>query len=149
YLIAIEGTALRMLGDRRARVLYDYDRLLRVYDVEPPRGFFTTENMNATLADALRKQHRVNAHPLDQKIQNGTQTGRTLLTSDDPAIKSFLAAVDESVRDYISRLKADMSDPVGCRRTDRYRFAGLWSARLQDEGYLPNHVHDRGWLSAT
>lgn len=148
YLLAIEGTALRLLGDRRHRVLYDYDRLVRTYDIAAPRGFFTTENLNAALADVLRKQHRINAHPLDQKLQHGTQTGRTLLTLEDPAIKGFMAAVDEAVRDYISRLKADMSDPVGCRRTDRYRFAGLWSTRLTHEGWLPNHVHDRGWISA-
>lgn len=148
YLVAIEGTALRILGDRRHRVLYDYDRLVRVYDIEPPRGFFTTENLNASLADVLRKQHRVNAHPLDQMIQHGSQTGRTLLTMDDPAIKGFMAAVDGAVRDYISRLKADVSDPVGCRRTERYRFAGLWSTRLLNEGWLPNHVHDRGWISS-
>ena len=148
YLLAIEGTALRVLGDRRHRVLYDYDRLVRIYDLQPPRGFFTTENMNAALADMLRKQHRVNAHPLDQKLHNGTQTGRTLLTSDDPSIKGFIAGVDEAVRDYISRLKADVSDPVGCRRTERYRFAGLWSTRLLNEGWIPNHVHDRGWISS-
>jgi Flp pilus assembly protein TadD len=149
YLLAIEGTALRILGDRRARVLYDYDRLVRAYDIEPPRGFFTTENLNASLADFLRKQHRVNAHPLDQKLQHGTQTTRTLLTSEDPAIKAFMAAMDGAVRDYISRLKADMSDPVGCRRTERYRFAGMWSTRLSQNGWVPNHVHDRGWISAT
>ena len=67
---------------------------------------------------------------------------------DDPALKGFIACVDEAVRDYISRLKADVSDPVGCRRTDRYRFAGLWSTRLADGGWLPNHVHDRGWISS-
>jgi Flp pilus assembly protein TadD len=149
YLLAIEGTALRMLGDRRHRVLYDYDRLVRIYDISPPRGFFTTENLNAALADVLRKQHRVNARPLDQKLHQGAQTARTLLTLDEPAIKGFLTAVDEAVRDYISRLKADVSDPVGWRRTERYRFSGLWSTRLTHEGWLPNHVHDRGWLSAT
>lgn len=148
YLLAIEGTALRLLGDRRHRVLYDYERLIRVYDVQPPRGYFTTENMNAALADVLRKQHRVNAHPLDQKIQHGSQTGRTLLTHEDPALKAFLSCADEAVRDYVSRLKGDVSDPVGCRRTERYRFSGLWSTRLVDQGWLPNHVHDRGWISS-
>jgi hypothetical protein len=68
---------------------------------------------------------------------------------EDPAIKAFMAAMDGAVRDYISRLKADMSDPVGCRRTERYRFAGMWSTRLSQNGWVPNHVHDRGWISAT
>src|SRR5262249_53147081 len=51
-----------------------------------------------------------------------------------------------AVRDYMSRLRPD--DPVGRRRTDRWRYSGLWSARLTDGGYQPNHVHDRGWISS-
>jgi len=148
YLIAIEATAQRMLGNDAYRAVFDYDRVVRLYQIEPPRGFFTAENFNTSLAEALRQQHRVNAHPLDQHLHHGTQTGRTLLTLEEPNIKAFLGAVDAAVRDYISRLKPDASDPVARRRTDRYRYAGLWSVRLGHEGFQPNHVHDRGWISS-
>lgn len=148
YLVAIEATALRMLGDRAYEAIYDYDRYVRAYDIEPPRGFFTVENFNAALAEALRHQHRVNAHPLDQHLFNGSQTARSLLTLDEPNIKAFMSAVDASVRDYISRLPAEQRDAMGRRRTDRYRYAGLWSVRLTDQGFQPNHVHDRGWISS-
>lgn len=55
--------------------------------------------------------------------------------------------MDVAVRDYISRLRAEDADLVGRRKRDRYRFAGLWSTRLSHEGYQPNQVHDRGWIS--
>jgi Flp pilus assembly protein TadD len=146
YLIACEATALRMLGEPSYGELCDYDRLVRTYEIPAPRSFFTVENFNASLADLLRAQHRVNAHPLDQHLHNGSQTGRSLLTLDDPAIKMFMASVDVAVRDYIKGLAPD--GPVGRRRGKHYRYGGLWSVRLVDQGYLPNHVHDRGWVSS-
>jgi tetratricopeptide (TPR) repeat protein len=146
YLIACESVALRMLGDAGYRELCDYDRLVRTYEIAPPRGFFTAENFNASLADVLRAQHRSNAHPLDQHIANGSQTGRSLLLLDDHVIKSFVAAIDAAVRDYIKGLPPESR--VGRRRSKHYRYGGLWSTRLTDGGYLANHVHDRGWIAS-
>jgi tetratricopeptide (TPR) repeat protein len=146
YLIACEALALRVLGHPGYREFYDYDRFVRSYEIAPPRSHFTIQNFNASLADVLREQHRSNAHPLDQHIHNGSQTGRSLLALNDPTLTAFIRAVDEAVRDYISRLKAD--DPVGRRRRERSRYASLWSVRLSDGGYQPNHVHDRGWISS-
>jgi Putative 2OG-Fe(II) oxygenase len=145
-LLACAATAVRMLGEPAYREMCDYDRMVRIYEIAPPRGFFTAENFNDTLAEALRAQHRGSAHPLDQTLHNGTQTGRNLLGVQDPAIKAFLGAVDDAVRDYISRLKGDT--PLAARRADRYRYSGLWSVRLGKDGFQPNHVHDRGWISS-
>lgn len=148
YLIACETTALRMLGDARYKELCDYDRLIRVYELAAPRGYFTVESFNATLADVLRPQHVSNAHPLDQFVHNGTQTGRSLLNWDERTIKVFMAAADEAVRDYIKAFDGDEGHPLKRRRGKHYRYTGLWSTRLGSEGYLANHVHDRGWLSS-
>ncbi len=52
------------------------------------------------------------------------------------------------MRDYVSRLQPNANDPVGRRRRDRFRYLSLWSVRLADGGHLPNHVHDRGWISS-
>jgi tetratricopeptide (TPR) repeat protein len=147
YLIACEALALRVLGDPAYQTFYDYERLVRAYDIQAPRGFFTQENFNAALADVLRRQHRVNAHPLDQTLQHGSQTGRNLLTINEPNIAAFRASVESAIRDYISRL-GEGADPVTARKRDRYRFSSMWSVLLQDGGYQPNHVHDRGWISS-
>ena len=149
YLIACEVTALRILGDPDYRRWADFERLVRCYDLPTPQGFFTVQNFNASLADTLRAQHRSNAHPLDQYVHNGTQTGRNLMAVEDRHLRAFFSAVDNSVRDYVTRLRASPNDPVGQRRREGYRFASLSSLRLTDGGYQPNHVHDRGWISST
>lgn len=146
YLIACATTAMRMLNHPEYRLWCDYERMVRTYEIPPPQGFFTTEAFNAGLAVLLRTQHKTNAHPLDQYIPNGSQTSRSLLTLDEPVIKHFLAAMDVAVRDYVGRLAEN--DPVGARRAKHSRYSGLWSVRLTDGGYQPNHVHDRGWISS-
>ncbi len=146
YLMAVEHTAMRALGQGEYRQMCDYARFVRSYELTPPRGYFTIENFNAALADTLRRQHRVNAHPLDQAVHRCSQTQRSLLTINDPHLRSFLRMVEEAIGDYISRLSAE--DVLGARRTERYRIAGLWSTRIADGGHQPNHVHDRGWISA-
>lgn len=147
YLIAIEALALRRLGEPAYKTLYDIERYVRCYDVEAPSGYFTVHNFNATLADALRRQHRIAAHPFDQTLHNGTQTPRNLIALKEPVLTAFMKAADASVRDYISRLPAEASDPVGRRKQERYRYENLASMRLLNEGYLPNQVHDRGWIT--
>lgn len=146
YLIACATTAMRMLEHPEYRVWCDFDRFVRTYEIPAPHGFFTTEAFNAGLASLLRGQHKTNAHPLDQYVPNGSQTGRSLLSLDEPVIKHYLAAMDIAVRDYAGRLRD--SDPVGSRRAKHSRYSSLWSVRLTDGGYQPNHVHDRGWISS-
>jgi len=149
YLIACEATALRMLGEPGYRALCDYDRMVRRYAIGAPQGYFTSESFNASLADFLRLQHRTNAHPLDQPQPNFSQTARSLLLSQEPLIKAFLARIEGAVREYIARLPEGGADPVSRRRTKQYRFTNMWSVRLLKEGYQSNHVHDRGWISGT
>ena len=148
FLIAGEAGALRILGDSGYRRLHDYQAYVRSYDIPAPRGFFTTGSFNASLADALRGQHRANAHPLDQSLHHGTQTGRSLLSIEEPNFKAFLGAVEHAVRDYISALPDAADDPLGRRRSARSRFSGCWSVRLSKGGFQPNHVHDTGWISS-
>jgi Flp pilus assembly protein TadD len=148
YLIACQATALRLLGDSGYAQMCDYERLVREYDLPAPRGFFTAESFNATLAGLLRPQHKINAHPLDQYLPKGTQTGRSLLEWDERNIKLFMGAADAAVRDYIKRLDEDGVHPLKRRKGKQYRYSGLWSVRLTQEGYQPNHVHDRGWISS-
>src|SRR5690606_42085070 len=68
------------------------------------------------------------------------------LALNEPNIIAFRAAVEQAIRDYIAKLEGD--NPVAARKSERYRFAGMWSVRLGNEGYQPNHVHDRGWISS-
>ncbi len=146
YLLACECTALRLLSDRNYSKWCDPQRLIRTYTIDAPEGHFTAESFNAAFADLLRMQHRASAHPLDQPRPNFSQTSRNLLTQADPLFKTFLAAVEPHVRDYISRLPEDAGS-ITARRGKQYRYTNLWSVRLVRDGYNPSHVQDRGWVS--
>ncbi|GAM99234.1 TPR repeat [alpha proteobacterium U9-1i] len=147
-LIACVASALRMLGDPAYGRFNDYARYVRSYDIPAPRGFFTADNFNASLAEILRVQHRVNAHPLDQSLTHGTQTGRSLLASEEPNLLAFFKAVEAAIRDYVAALPLGLDDPVGRRKSDRQLMTSCWSVRLTQGGAQPNHVHDQGWLSS-
>lgn len=147
YLIACEATALRIMGDPAYQRLYDYERLVRIYDIPPPKGFFTAENFNASLADSLRVELGA-AHPLDQTLRHGSQTGRDLRHVDEPNIREFIAALDAPIRSYLAELSDRPEDPVGRRKQEHYRLAGCWATRLSPGGVIANHVHDHGWISS-
>lgn len=146
--IALEATALRKAGDASYRRVYDYDRFVCAYDLPPPRGFASTAQFNAALAEALRKLHIYAAHPLDQSLRGGTQTPVSLLDSDDPIIQAFLSALDQPIRAHMARIGAEKGHPLTERNTGAYRFRGCWSVRLTQGGSHVNHVHPQGWLSS-
>lgn len=143
-LVALKAIALRLLGDPEFYRLYDYESLVRTYDVIPPFG--TTEEFNAKLAESLRALHAHAQHPLDQTLRNGTQTGRDLRHVEDPVVQAFLKALDAPIRAYMDALAPD--GPLTPRRRSGYRIAGAWSVRLRPGGFHINHVHDRGWISS-
>jgi tetratricopeptide (TPR) repeat protein len=143
-LKALEALALRQLGDPQYRKLYDYERLVRTYDVAPPRG--DSAEFNARLAQSLRALHMNAQHPLDQTLRNGTQTGRDLRHVEDPVVKDFLAALDAPIRAFIEALEPE--GPLTLRRKRSYRISGAWSVRLKPGGFHVNHVHDKGWISS-
>lgn len=146
-LIAHRATALRMLGDPRYGELHDYDRLVRLYEPDPPSGYANIAEFNAAFATAVRALHKTAQHPLDQSLRGGTQTDGSL-PQDHPIIAAFFQMIDAPIRDYISRLSAGSDHPTDRRRTASYRFAGSWSVRLSPRGFHVNHVHPKGWLSS-
>ncbi|MDX2233437.1 MAG: tetratricopeptide repeat protein [Hyphomonadaceae bacterium] len=148
--LAHEAVALRMTGDPGYARLYDFDRAIRVYDLPAPPGYVSVETFNEALAATLRRLHTLNAHPLDQSLRLGTQTAKSLLEVDDPALKAFFAQVDAALADYIAALPDDPSHPVYGRKpaSRRARLAGCWSVRLKPGGYHVNHVHLSGWISS-
>jgi uncharacterized protein (TIGR02466 family) len=146
--LALEATALRKAGDPTYRRLYDYERFVCAYDLPPPRGFDSVEAFNSKLAESLRQLHIYAAHPLDQSLRGGTQTPVSLLDSNDPLIRAFLAALDQPIRAHMQRIGSEKGHPLTARNTGAYKFRGCWSVRLTQGGSHVNHVHPEGWLSS-
>lgn len=146
--LAYEATAARLLGDPRYEELYDYDRLVQPYDVEPPAGWSSIEELNAALETVLAERHRFRTHPLDQSLRHGSQTARSMLTDPDPAIRAIVEAFRGPIEEYRRLLGSDPRHPISSRNRGAVKLSGAWSVRLRRKGFHVNHVHPEGWISS-
>jgi len=146
--IAYEATAARLLGDPLYQELYDYSRLLRIYDLESPPGWRSMADLNAAVLEALNARHRFPSHPLDQSLRNGSQTARNLLTDPDPNIQALLRAFELAIEEYVREMGTDRQHPLSSRNQGAAKMSGAWSVQLRREGFHVNHVHPQGWISS-
>ncbi|MBT8079449.1 MAG: tetratricopeptide repeat protein [Gammaproteobacteria bacterium] len=148
YYIATEATAARLLGDPRYEYLYDYERLVRPYELEAPAGWSSMQAFQEDLIPKLNERHRFHAQPLDQSLRAGTQTPRGLLADPDPVIKAFIGALSAPIEQYREQIGFDEKHPMRSRNRGSTHMTGCWSVRLRRGGYHVNHVHSEGWLSS-
>ncbi len=146
--IAYEATAARLLGRESYRELYDYDRLVRSYLLEPPPGWSSMAELNAALRSVLTARHRFATHPLDQSLRHGSQTTRNLIAESDAAIRAVLQAFEEPIADYLRAIGHDPGHPLSSRNRGRAIITGAWSVQLHREGFHVNHLHPQGWISS-
>ena len=146
--LAYEATAARLLGTPRYQELFNYDRFVRSYDLEPPPGFSSIKELNAALIEALRARHLFEEHPLDQTLRHGSQTSRNLVTDPDAAIQATLRAFAEPLRLYMRELGQDPEHPLSARNRGTAAIKAGWSVQLHRGGFHVNHYHGEGWLSS-
>jgi Flp pilus assembly protein TadD len=146
--LAYEATAARVLGQDRYRELYDYEHFVRVYDLEPPRGWRSMAELNRALAATLDDRHRFTQAPLDQTLRHGTQTSRSLLTDPDPAVQGILAAFAGPIEEYRRTIATPADHPLTRANVGVSKFAGAWSVRLRRNGFHVNHFHPQGMVSS-
>ena len=139
HATALLATAWRLAGDARYAALYDYDRLVKSYRIEPPQGWSSLDNYLDELGGALDKIHGPWTHPVGQSHRHGSQTSRELTDYSDPAIRALFQAIDPPIRQHIAAIGEGHQD---------YAIASAWSVRLKDGGFHINHIHPEGWLSS-
>jgi len=148
YLIALQTTAWRMLGDERYAQLCDYPNLVVAYRLEAPSPWTSLADLLDELKHDLGRMHDAFVHPLlFQSLRHGTETIGDLSRNGKPAIRALFRAFDAPIHDYIARMGKG-ADPLRRRNTGTYRFNGSWSVRLRTDGFHHNHVHPRGWISS-
>jgi len=147
YLIALLATSWRLLGDPRYLAYCDYPGMARGWTIDTPTGWDSLPSYLADLRESLKRLHTMRTHPLHQSLRHGSQTAQNLLDVDDPAIRAFFPAIDGPIRRHIETI-GHGGDPLRRRNTGGYKIAGIWSVRLNPQGYHTNHVHPQGWLSS-
>lgn len=148
YLIALQTTAWRLLGDARHEAYCDYAQRVRTYHLPTPPGWSDLPGFLADLKRSLERLHDPHGHPLlFQSLRHGTETTEDLAHHTDPVIQALFQAFDAPIRDYLAQI-GHGDDPLRRRNRGSYRFNGSWSVRLRDSGYHASHVHPRGWISS-
>jgi tetratricopeptide (TPR) repeat protein len=148
YLIALQTTAWRLLGDARHDAYCNYAQLVKPYRLQTPDGWSRLDDFLADLKRSLEKLHDPQGHPLlFQSLRHGTETTADLARHDDPVIRALFAAFDAPIRYYLAHI-GHGDDALRRRNRGHYRFNGSWSVRLRDAGFHASHVHPRGWISS-
>lgn len=148
YLIALQTTAWRLLGDTRYDAFCDYTHLVRPYLLQAPPAWTDLASFLTDLKHSLNRLHNPHGHPLlFQSLRHGTETTGDLSRHTDPVIQALFQAFDAPIRDYLAHI-GHGSDPLRRRNRGTYRFNGGWSVRLRSAGFHTNHVHPRGWISS-
>lgn len=139
HATALLATAWRLAGDPRYRALYDYDRLVKSYRIDPPEGWSSLDDYLGDLGRALDDIHAPLTHPVDQSLRHGSQTMRNLADYSGGAIRALFGALDAPIRRHLAAIGAPGQS---------YAIAGAWSVRLNKGGFHINHVHPEGWISS-
>lgn len=148
YLIALQTTAWRILGDERYAQLCDYSKMVVSYRLEAPPQWSNLAEFLADVQRSLSQLHDAMRYPLlFQSLRHGTETTGDLTHSADPTLRALFGAFDAPVRDYMQRIGLG-ANPLQSRNTGSYSFSGGWSVRLQTHGFHENHVHPAGWISS-
>jgi predicted Zn-dependent protease len=148
YLIALQTSAWRLLGDERYAQLCDYRNLVLPLQLEAPPPWPDMVNFLADLKVSLNRLHNPHGHALlFQSLRHGTETTQDLSRSTDPAIRALFSTFAAPIRRYLEHI-GHGSDPLRRRNHGRWRFNGSWSVRLHTSGFHTNHVHPRGWISS-
>jgi tetratricopeptide (TPR) repeat protein len=148
YLIALQTTAWRLLGDERYAILCNYPQLIVPSQLQAPPAWPDLASFLADVKRGLDRLHDPHGHPLlFQSLRHGTETTEDLTRSTDPAIQALFKAFAAPIRDYLVRV-GHGPDPLRRRNSGGWRFNGSWSVRLRTSGFHNNHVHPRGWISS-
>ncbi|MEO8779511.1 MAG: tetratricopeptide repeat protein [Rhodanobacter sp.] len=148
YLIALQTTAWRLLGDPRYQQLCDYARWVLPQRLAVPPGWDDQASFLADVRSSLARLHDGQRHPLlFQSLRHGTETTNDLTRSADPVIQALFKTFAAPIDHFLAHLGQGV-DPLRRRNQGHWRFNGSWSVRLRSSGFHANHVHPRGWISS-
>jgi Flp pilus assembly protein TadD len=147
--LALLGLSWRVQTDGRDEQLNDYRDFVRVYDLEPPKGFADIATFHAALQDELESLYRDNREHIDQTLRGGTRAATSKLFGAGYRLVELLRTrIDEALNRYIGEMAGGEDHPFLARRRRSFTYSGSWSSRLSDCGFHLNHVHPAGWISS-
>jgi len=145
---AHQGTLWRLRGDPREDWLCDYERYVGLVEVDVPGSYDGQERFLAELSSVLEPLHQSARAPVNQTLENGSQTTGRLFGRPIPLLSELRSCLTASIQRWIDALPDDPSHPFLSRKQGGIRIGGSWSVRLRQSGRHSNHIHPQGWMSS-
>jgi hypothetical protein len=147
-VLATRAYALLEAGNAaESRRILDYDRLVRVWDIDVPDGYRDVAEFNAELAAFVATHPSLLADPVRKATAGGAQTGE-LNPIESAACGALDAVLRGAVEQTINALRADGfgDHEVMAYATERWLLR-TWGTVLHAGGHQTPHQHPLGWLS--
>ena len=122
-------------------------QLISAAKLPEPYHYGSNPSLNVALRKSVNDLQVFQQRPLDQSLEQGTQTAANLVASEDPALREFLALASSTVSAF-GRTAAPQGYDVLARVTDQIAITECWSVRLEGGRHRP-HFHPEGVVSGT
>jgi tetratricopeptide (TPR) repeat protein len=144
--IAFKSVALGELGlEQELKQLADYERLIEMERMPPPKGYRDIATFNRDLGQTLSRDPSLAFEPESHTTRFGHQTS-DLANSGAAVIQllnSFcLAAAERRMRGVLKQ-----SDHPFDRNVPRVYRLYSWAVIMKENGHQTPHIHATGWLS--
>jgi len=145
--LALQGVLFAMLGQHEeAQRLFDYDRFIKTFRPEPPKGFRTIEEFNAAVIAHIRNRTGLEYNPPGASTRGGWHSGN-LLADKPRLIESLRAMLQQIFETYVSELPAGTDHPVLRQSYSKLHLVAQ-AQILESQGFLLSHIHPGGWISS-
>lgn len=125
--------------------LLDFDRLVRVMQIEVPRGYSGLTDFNDALASHVLGHPTLSADPSHHATRQGRHSGELLVEPLGP-MAPFAELVNAAVRTYVSSLPTDEAHPFLSDPLRSWNLAA-WGVVLGRDGHQVPHLHLSAWVS--
>ena len=122
-------------------------QLISAAKLPEPYHYGSVSSLNVALRQSVDDLQVFQQRPLDQSLEQGTQTAANLVASEDPALREFLALASSTVSAYGQTAAPQGHDGLA-RVSDQIAINECWSVRLEGGRHRP-HFHPEGVVSGT
>jgi len=147
-VLATYAFALRDAGHEEvARGILDFDKLIKIVDVDAPSEYASRMEFNAEIATFIEGHPSIVDNPVSKATTDGRQTGELNL-DETPAMSILADMVNAAVNTTTEQLRvAGFADhPVMAYAADTWTLRA-WGVLLGAGGHQMPHLHPLAWLS--
>lgn len=122
-------------------------KLISIDKLPEPYHYGSVSSLNVALRKSVDDLQVFQQRPLDQSLEQGTQTAANLVASEDPALREYLSLASGKVSTYRQTIAAQIHDHVA-NLSHQIAINECWSVRLEGGRHRP-HFHPEGVVSGT